>query len=129
MVGAYEAVVSILKVRLKGNHSFLCNVSNLLHQVTGIFSFSNQVFKNSSKKLFRRLIVILEFIGRCFVFLGVLIQTKVSEMHIQIFDISMIWFLIVVCAETGETFVIKIGLDRINSPNKDIKSEIKFLSV
>jgi hypothetical protein len=34
-----------------------------------------------------------------------------------------------VCAETGETFVVKIGLNRINPSNKDIESEIKFLSI
>ena len=71
----------------------------------------------------------MEFIGWCFVFLGVLIQTEVSEMHVKIFDVSMIWFLIVVCTETCETLVVKIGLNRINSPNKDIESEIKFLSI
>lgn len=97
--------------------------------MTSIFAFSFQIFKYSSEQLFRRLIVILEFIGWSFVFLGVLIQTEISEMHIQIFDVSMIWFLIVVCAETGETFVVKIGLNRINPSNKDIESEIKFLSI
>ena len=74
--------------------------------MSGVLAFSNQVFKNSCEKLFRRLIIILKLITWRFVFLGVLIQTEVSEMHIQIFDVGMIWFFIVVCTETCEAFII-----------------------
>jgi hypothetical protein len=41
----------------------------------------------------------------------------------------VIGFLIIVGAETGKTFIIEIGLNWINSPDENIKPQVKFLSV
>ena len=73
MICADEAVVSVLQVRFKGDHRLLGHVSNLLHQVTSVLSFSHKVLQDGREELFRALLVILKLVSWSLVFLGVFI--------------------------------------------------------
>ena len=61
--------------------------------------------------------------------MGVLIQTKVGQVHVKIFDIRMVRLLVVVGAESGETLVAQISLHWVDTPDQHVKSHVKFLPV
>ena len=50
-------------------------------------------------------------------------------MHIVIFNIMLIWLLIIMRAKSSQTFVTKIGLDWINATNEYIQSTVKLLLI
>ena len=59
----------------------------------------------------------------------IFVQTKVCKMHVKVFDISVIRFFVIMGAESCKTLVIEISLDRVNSSDKDVESEIKLFTV
>lgn len=50
-------------------------------------------------------------------------------MHIEILDICLIWFLVVMGTESGKTFVVEVSLHGVDSSDKYIESQVKFLFV
>ena len=50
-------------------------------------------------------------------------------MHIEVFDIVVIWLLVVVGAESSEAFVAEPGFDWVDSSYQDIESAVELLLV
>jgi hypothetical protein len=50
-------------------------------------------------------------------------------MHVQIFDVVVIGFLVIVCAESCKTLVAEICFDWINASNEHVDTAVKLLLV
>ena len=62
-------MVCILEVRFQGDHGLLGDVSDLLHQVTSVLAFADEIFQDRCEKLLRTFVIVLKFVGWCFVLL------------------------------------------------------------
>jgi len=61
--------------------------------------------------------------------LAVLIQTKIGEVHVQIFDVLIIGLFVVVRAEPGKAFVAEVGFDGVYALDHHVYSTVKLLLV
>ena len=117
MVRANEAVIGIFEVWLQGDDGLLGNVPNLLYQMPSVFALVDKVLQDRGEKLLRRLIVICKGFRGSLELMGVLVQTKVGQVHVKIFDIRMVRLLVVVGAKSGKTLIAQIGLHWVDTPD------------
>ena len=50
-------------------------------------------------------------------------------MHIKVFDVRLIWFFVVMSTKSGETFVAKICLYGVYTPDQNVQSTIELFLV
>jgi hypothetical protein len=50
-------------------------------------------------------------------------------MHIQVLDVRMVRFLVVMGAESSQTFVIEVSFNWVYSADQDIESQIELFLV
>lgn len=117
VIGANKAVICILEIRFESNNCLLSYISNLLHQVTSVFTFRCKILHDRSEQLFWGLIIILKLFTWSLKSLRVLVKTKISQMHIEIFDVGVIRLFIIMSAESCKAFITKICFNRIYSSN------------
>ena len=129
MISTYETMISILQVWFEGDDSFLSNFSNSFLQISYVLTFTYQSFQNCRIQLFWWCLIILKLLAWCFEPLRILIQREISQMHIQILDIVVIWFFVIVCAESSKTLVAKICLNWINASDEDVNTAVELLLV
>ena len=122
-------MVSVLEIWLKCDDCLLSNLPYCFLQVTDIFSFAYQCFKNRSIQLLWWVLIILKLLAWCFESLGILVQREIRQMHVQIFDVVVIGFLVIVCAESCKTLVAEICFDWINASNEHVDTAVELLLV
>ena len=101
MVRTYEAMIGIFQVGLERYYCFLADVFDGFLEMANVLTLLNQIFQNTSIQLFRRFVISLELLPGCLESLRVFIQAKVGQMHVEVFYIVIVWFFVVVGAETG----------------------------
>lgn len=129
MIRTDKAVIRVFQVGFQGDDCLLSHVLNLLHEITDIFTFAHQILYYRREQLLRAFIVILKLFAGCFKPLRILIKTEVCQMHVVVFDVMGIGFLVIVCTETSQTLITKVRLDRIHSSNKYVQSTVEFLLI
>ena len=96
-------MVCVLKVRLQSYDCLLRHFLNLPLEVSDVLSSLVQIFEHARHQLLGALIVVFKVVPRCTETLAVLVERKVGQVHVQIFDVGVIWFLVVVSCESGKT--------------------------
>lgn len=124
-----EAVVRVLQIGLQSYDGLLGHILDLLHEIPHVLPLAHKVLNDRRKELLGALVVILELLTGRLKPLRVLIEAEVCKMHVLIFDVVGIGFLVVVCAETRQTLIAQVSFNGIDSSNKYVETAIKLLLV
>lgn len=124
-----EAVVRVLQIGLQSYDGLLGHILDLLHEIPHVLPLAHEVLDDRCEELLGALVIILELLTRRLKPLRVLIEAEVCKMHVLIFDVVGIGFLVVVCAETRQTLIAQVSFNGIDSSNKYVETAVKFLLV
>lgn len=124
-----EAVVRVLQIGLQSYDGLLGHILDLLHKIPHVLPLAHEVLDDRRKELLGALVVILELLTGRLKPLRVLIEAEVCKMHVLIFDVVSIGFLVVVCAETRQTLIAQVSFNGIDSSNKYVETAVKLLLV
>ena len=50
-------------------------------------------------------------------------------MHVQIFDVVLVWLFVIMSAESSEPFVAQVGLHRVHSADEHVQPAVELLLV
>ncbi len=84
-----------------------------------------KVSEYSIKRSFMTLIIIL-LVFILLEFVTVFIYCIISEMHIQVIHIAIVWWLILFSRKSGEAFFMPVYTQGIHSIEKSINSQVKL---
>ncbi len=87
-----------------------------------VFALLQEHFKDVAQKPLWWIIVIIEGIFWRNELIWVFIEWKISEVHVGIFDVEIIRLLVVLSAETSQTFIAHVSLDGIDTLNDNIET-------
>lgn len=115
VVGADEAVVGILQIGLQRNYGFLGHLLDLPEQVVCVHASAGHGAHHRSKQLFARLVIVLELLSRGLELLAILVEREVSEVHVEVLDVALVWLLVVGGAEPSQTLICQEGLHWVHA--------------